>query len=297
MDREEALKKIFSESSHERFLAVLAFEKNAISADMDVLLKARARESDAFVLSGLERAIQYCSNLGKKQESNNFDNIETEDIIQARAHATEWIAGMLLHEVGSKLGLVAHAASKEVPNYENSKTKRHIRNFQGIFAAIEQLRSATSLPKFEQFDLSELIEEVFQLELDAKEIQVTFVGIRPLLISSDRNLLRLALCNGVRNAIEAVIQNDVFMGNIDHPIIVSWGVSDVESWISIIDSGTGLSGHATSFFEIGKSSKKGHPGFGLPIARQAMETLNGSVRLMPSISGGATYEIRWKIRR
>jgi len=297
MNREEALKKIKSPSSHERFLAIQALQRSALTEDIGLLIATRSIETDAVVLSRLNTAINYIADCTSDVSESSPVAPETEEAILARAHATDWIAGMLLHEVGSKLGLVALAASREIPGYEFSKTKRHIRNFQQIFAAIEQLRSATILPRFEQFDLAELISEVTAIELETNETPTSLVGIRPLLVSSDRNLLRLALCNGMRNAIEACIDmkdRDKTKSVYEKEIVINWGASDLDYWIVIIDNGPGLTGPSGPAFEIGKSTKGGHPGFGLPIAKQAMETLSGNVKLAQSQSGGAIYEMRWK---
>jgi signal transduction histidine kinase len=186
----------------------------------------------------------------------------------------------------------------EVPSFEASKTKRHLRNLQAIFDAIEQLRSAAIAPRIEQFDLAELIDDVVAVENDGKGVDISLVGMRPLLVTSSKQLLRLALCNGIRNGIEAAaIESRGEDGSHIAHLLVAWGATDREYWVSVVDHGPGLAGSPASSFEIGKSTKAGHPGFGLPIAKQALETLGGQVSLSPSPGGGAKYEIRWKIKK
>ncbi len=112
-----------------------------------------------------------------------------------------------------------------------------------------------------------------------------------MLVTSDRALLRLAVSNGIRNAVEAVTGAP---GDEPHPIIVAWGATDVDYWVTVLDRGPGVVGPAESAFGIGKTTKKGHSGFGLTIARQAIETLGGMCTLQPVTEGGARFELRWE---
>ncbi len=75
---------------------------------------------------------------------------------------------------------------------------------------------------------------------------------------------------------------------------ISWGDSDVDYWLAVLDHGAGLTGPIETAFEIGNSTKKDHIGFGLAIARQAVETMIGSLTLEPAKHGGALYTARWR---
>jgi C4-dicarboxylate-specific signal transduction histidine kinase len=94
----------------------------------------------------------------------------------------------------------------------------------------------------------------------------------------------------LRNAIEAANQSKA-----EQPVVITWGATDTDYWVTIIDDGPGIAGPPESAFEPGKSSKKGqgHIGFGLTIARQAMETLDGFVALGAGKAGGARYDLKW----
>jgi len=138
-----------------------------------------------------------------------------------------------------------------------------------------------------------LLEEVVSEVKGVDTVEVSLHGAKPMLMTSDRALLRLAVSNGIRNAVEAVT------GNRDsdpepHPIIITWGETDVDYWVAVLDRGSGVVGLAESAFGIGKTTKKGHSGFGLAIARQAIETLGGACTLQPAKEGGARFEIRWE---
>ena len=297
MTREEALDQLSASSSSERFRAAYELSKLALTEDLATLLRARMHERDAFVLRQLDATIAICSKHQgppKPRASNDYD-VDEDPLLRVRAQATEWIAGILLHEIGSKLGLVALSASKEIPDYETSKTQRFIKNLQAIFDAIEQLKSATIQPRMEQFDLFELIEDVENVEIDGKNTEVLFVGMRPFVITGGRQLIRLALSNGIRNAVEAVgVQTQKGDTGRNSHVTITWGVTDKDYWISIIDTGPGLSDSARPSFGIGNTTKDGHPGFGLPIAKQALETLGGDLSLTSSTGGGAKFEMRWK---
>ncbi len=297
MTREEALNKLSSSSSTVRFMAAYELSKVASAEDLSALLLARQLESDAFVLKQLEATIAICNKQERHQKQIVPDShdVDEDPLIRVRAQATEWIAGILLHEIGSKLGLVALSASQEIKNYKTSRTYSHIKNLQSIFDAIEQLKNATIRPHMEQFDLFELIEDVVNVEVDGKDTEVEFVGVRPFIITSGRQLIRLALSNGIRNAIEAISEKSQTLNRGgDSHVTVTWGATDKDCWISIIDSGPGLPDSSCSSFNIGKTTKDGHPGFGLPIAKQALETLRGNISLTASPSGGAKFEIRWE---
>jgi len=77
-------------------------------------------------------------------------------------------------------------------------------------------------------------------------------------------------------------------------VTISWGDTDVDYWLAVVDHGGGLTGPIETAFEIGNSTKKDHIGFGLAIARQAVETMIGSLSLEPAKHGGALYTARWR---
>ena len=160
-----------------------------------------------------------------------------------------------------------------------------------MLEAIEQLKGATAVPKPEEFDLGELLGEIVSEAVGSDSVEVSLQGPKPMVITSDRTLLRLTISNGMRNAVEAVTGAP---GREPHPIIVIWGETDVDCWVVVLDRGPGLVGLAESAFGIGQTTKRGHSGFGLTIARQAIETLGGTCTLRPIAEGGARFEARWE---
>lgn len=293
MTREEALIALTSENSHTRFKAVRELERLALETDIQELLRIKASESDTYLIRGIERLIQ---NLHSDNyvEDNEPDVIPQEVRKKLRAEAIEWVAGLLLHEIGSKIGLLASTISNELPNYAESRTKTRIEHLQDTFDGIQELKKATSLPQPIDMDLPTFIKDIVELEMTDKDVDVSFVGRTPLVIFCDRGLLRLALCNGIKNALEAALS----LSNEERraSIIISWGQTDRDTWISVIDNGPGLPSNSTRSFTLGETSKSGHLGFGLGIASQAIETLHGKVELRKSESDGAVFELRWSLK-
>src|SRR5207237_5067530 len=105
----------------------------------------------------------------------------------------------------------------------------------------------------EEFDLAQLLADIVEDETVGKKSLVSLHGPSPMLIISDARLLQLAVCNGLRNAIEAVVEGG--SSELD-AIIITWGATDVDYWITVIDHGPGLAGPVESAFEIGKSTKQ-----------------------------------------
>ena len=293
MNRDRALQGLLSDSAHVRLKSARFLSRNIDPSNLHFLRDALQSETVTYVRKALELAIKRGMNstiLAEGELPTEYE-IPLEVRGQIRSEVTEEIAGQVLHEIASPVGLIASAAAREVPDYEHSTIKRHVENLKRVFGAIEQLKGAAAVPKPEEFNLAELLIEIVSEGVGDRRIEVSLLGAKPMLITCDRELLRLALSNGVRNAVEAVVDS----GRIEpHPIVVTWGETDVDYWAVVLDRGHGVVGPVESAFGIGKSTKKGHSGFGLTIARQAIETLGGSCTLQPASEGGARFEIRWE---
>jgi signal transduction histidine kinase len=290
--REEAISQLASPSTHARLKASRFLSRNAQPVDLAVLRAARTTETSVYVRGSLDRAIERLTSVATLPQDESLDESEISESSrrQIYAQATEWIAGLLLHEIASPIGLLAFEASREVPSYAESRTKAHIGTLQMVFDAIAQLRKASATPKPKEFDLAGLVDEVVATEFAAVADSIATQGPRPTVLVSDAALLRFAICNGLRNAVEAVSGVTV-----DAPsVVVTWGETDVDYWVCILDSGQGIVGSVESLLGIGKTTKPGHSGFGLPIAIAAVEALDGTLTLETAARGGAKYEMRWE---
>lgn len=293
MTREEAFQGLLSTSAHDRLKAARFLVRNAGPSDLQLLRKALQSESVSYVRTCLDLALRRASNSESSAAGETIGEYEIPPEVrtQIRNEVTDEIAGQMLHEIASPVGLVASAAAREIHNYELSRTRRHVETLKRVFEAIEQLKCAAGIPRPKEFDLAELLAETVSEEIGTQEVEVSLHGAKPMVITSDRALVRLAVVNGIRNAVEAVLE---FPWNEPHPIVVTWGETDVDYWVAVLDRCPGVVGPIESAFGIGKSTKKGHSGFGLAIARQAVETLGGSCTLHPAAEGGTRFEVRWE---
>lgn len=293
MTREEALEKLSATSAHHRLKAARFLARNSELADLRILRDALRTEPVSYVRAGLKLAIK---RLSKSASPTSADILEEIDIppdvlAQIRTKAVEEVTGKLLHEIASPVGLIASAAEHEIQDYGKSKTKKHVDTLRRIFKAIEQLRVAAAVPKPKEFDLAALLAELVTEANKDYSAEVSLIGAKPMLITSDPALLRLAVLNGIRNAIEAVAASPTVEM---HPIIVNWGHTDIDYWVAVLDRGPGLVGPSESAFDMGSSTKTRHSGFGLAIARQAIENLGGTCTLQAAKEGGARFELRWE---
>jgi signal transduction histidine kinase len=293
MTKEEALDLLSSDSAHERLKAARFLARNTDPADAQRLRKALQSETVSYVRTSLNLAIQRVETAASRAAAISVEEPEIPSDLRAQIknEITEEITGQILHEIASPVGLLATSAAREIPDYESSKTRIYIENLQRVFEAIEQLKGASAVPRPQEFDLASLISNIAETVVGGQPIEISLHGTKPFIITSDHALLSFALSNGIRNAVEAVV---ALGANEPHSVIINWGETDIDHWVAVIDRGVGIVGPVESAFGVGKTTKRGHSGFGLAIARQAIETLGGSCTLQPAAEGGAHYEIRWE---
>jgi hypothetical protein len=154
LTRETAIQLLSTGSTHERLKAARLLARDAVPGDMGALRRARRVETVSYVKTSLDAAIARLSNLPETIASDQSEQFDVPEAIRKRIHsqAIEWIAGLLLQEIASPIGLAKRTAAREIPDYENSRTKRHLESVEQIFEAIEQLKGAAGVPKPEQFD-------------------------------------------------------------------------------------------------------------------------------------------------
>ena len=212
---------------------------------------------------------------------------------QVQAKAVEDVARTLLHEIEAIAGAIALAAAREVPDFAHSATKAQVDRLGKQLEGITRLKAAAAAPKMGQFSLGAWVKELVAEEVGDTSLSISLVGPENLVVEGDPKLLRLAVCNGLKNAIEAVRERPVEFDDGASRIVVSWEATDVECWVAIKDDGPGLTASATDALPIGRTTKVGHGGMGLMTAKQAMDSHGGSVSLSPGAHGGALFEVRW----
>lgn len=291
MDKSQAFSLLDDTSSHERLRAARALGRLATRRDIPALRRRLRTESVAFVRRALTQTIERLAS-GTSGEATSHD-VETE-IGQAESEraaytrAVEWVTNSMLHEILPRVGMIKVEARRSLNDYDSSTLKKRIDDLTSVLQGIEELKRATSSGVPEEINLGSLINEIVAHEKRGTPLEVSVQGSSDLIAVADPNLLRIAISNGLRNALEATAAS-----GWKAPVVVAFGATEVDYWITILDSGPGLAGPAEKAFEIGRTTKAGHRGFGLAIARQALATLDGDIVLQPAQSGGARLEIRW----
>ena len=290
MARDEAFAILEGGASHERLKAARSLTSSASVRDLPAIRSALRKEAVSFVKRALEQAIMRLETGDVAVAAAELEtDAEPDSERRAYVRAVRWVSESLLHEIHPRVGAIRHAARKAIPDYEDSFLKRRVDALASVLSGIEELRKASSAASIHRFNLGELLSKIVTEETHSTSAEVFLQGSRDATAFGDPNLLLLAIGNALRNAVEATAS----VGPTARPVIVSWGETDVDFWVTILDHGPGLAGPTEAAFEIGRTTKTGHRGFGLAIARQAMQTLDGSIGLQQAAGGGARVDIRW----
>ena len=285
-----------SDEPTERLAAARYFAAHATAEHLKYLLDALARENVHWIRVALERALR---RLAPHSETTSASSLDSEDVparlaAQVYADALEETASQLIHEVEPLLGALRVAAEREIPDFGNSSARGHLDRLDELLEAFSRLRRAASAPKIEEFSLDELVQRSI-LEVAIPEgIVIQKAGPQPFVVEGDSSLLALSLVNGVRNAIEATRDLGGEMQRM--PVTITWGQTDIDYWLSVVDVGVGFRGNLQRAFEMGTSTKAGHLGMGLATAKLAMESMSGQLLLTPN-ARGARFEMRWPTQK
>jgi len=264
------------------------------TTDESPLIKAYLRtERIPWIRSALEDAIARIELTPRgSSTSREVEEPSDEDSILAEvyARATRNLTDKLVHELRPLIGLARVEAEREIADYDESKTRKILSRMQSSVRAIEALGMAAATPKLSEFELSLFIENVVN-ECDSEFLlehpeqpptQIEDPGT--FLVRSDEGLLELALRNGLKNALEASYERR-------SPVVVSWGHSNSDYWISVLDRGEGLKIEVSKAIALGVTTKSAHTGMGLAIAAQAMLSLGGRIDIESREDGVTYFEI------
>lgn len=291
MDREEALASLLSEHSERRLDAARTLHRLARLEDEDHLRAALSNETVAWVRRAL--VIALTSIRGSLTFADHgldvFEDLPVNDSAYLRGvrETTE----RLVHELRSALGLVSYWAGKEFPSFDDTRTARHIERLSECLRAIDELGMASTIGGIEEFPLGDFVSEEAESARQELNSDTPFhlAGPTELIARGDPALLRLALRNVIKNAFEASTKTN-------SPITLTWGKTDREYWIVVLDRGGGLPSNITRLFEFGVSTKDNHAGAGLTTVRQALRALGGSWNLDLTSEGSTRFEIAWPLK-
>jgi signal transduction histidine kinase len=294
MGRDAALESLGSTSAHDRLKSARELRKSARPEDRATLLAALRNETVSWVRSAIQKAIDRLDESPDPDDEGSRPSVSDAPegtLRQLKARVTEEVTSTILHEFQPIIGLLRAAARSEIATYDTSRTKAQLDRFDALVDSIEVLKRAATTPRVTEFDFASLVAECISDEVQERAIAPSLVGPSPLVVRADRSLLRLAMLNGIRNAIDAVLSTK--SATTDGDIVITWGVTDIDVWMTVIDRGPGLAAGAGDAFRVGTTTKVNHSGFGLAIAKQAMDSMEGEISLTPGETPGARFEIRW----
>ena len=294
MDRAGALRALESDRVSTRLEAARALTSVALPQDRATLETRRRSEPVPWIRNALGRAIVRASippeQTRGKTAASALGNIDHHDGGEAiYAAGLQEAADRFVHELRKPVGRARLYAEKEIDNYKDSRTYKELNRLQEFLEGIQALATATGTATLSEVDLHTLIvEEAAAVGEVEGAPRIELRGPARLDVIADPALIRLAVSNALKNAVEAVVTAES-----DEPITISWGATDLEYYVVILDCGPGVPPVAEPLFEIGTSSKRGHAGIGLAIARQASRSLGGEITLSNLEEGPTRFEMRW----
>jgi signal transduction histidine kinase len=257
---------------------------------MSQLRQLKSTEPDSWVKAALGRAISKWETAGNPRSEESWISIPALELEDIKAEAIQSVTQVILHEIKPLVADIHGAAKIEIgTEYAGSVISRRIERLKDLLATIRRLNEASTPPDWVEFDLADLVVEVIS-DCGFNRSQAIASRIDTVPAKGDPGLIRLALQNAIRNAVEA-------SEDTKKTVIVNCGMNEFQAWISVLDEGIGLPDAQENLYEPGvtKKSKDAHFGWGLTIAKRALKSLGGSIDLLSRESGGTSCEIRWPL--
>lgn len=290
MDREQALANLGSEATIQRLRAARVLEQQAKPQDAEALRAARDAEPDVLVRRVLDRAHALATSSGATSAEAVILVPSDPDLADLYGKAVEDVGRFFLHEIRPLVGALELALVQEQGLEYEGPLLEAIERLKGFLEAVQVLRDASAVPVHEEFDLTDFVLATASEE-GFTEPRVLLARNDPVIVRGDRNLLRLALINALRNARDAVAD----VPDESNGITVNWGSTDRDAWIVVLDRGAGLPDAYEDLKLPGMTtkSKASHDGMGLTIADRAMVSMQGTLTLSPRRERGTACEVRW----
>jgi signal transduction histidine kinase len=282
---DELLDRLVVGSARERLDSARSLESRARAEDLPALRRQLRESNDPWLVRSLERGIARAIADAANRRSYRRIEANPESMDQRDA----------LHELKPLVGLLKLYAPLEVPDVGDSMTVKLIRQLETSIEAFDVLSSRGTSPRWAPFDLTDLIsstcDDVLKLHnLQSSDIELS--GPMETPVVADESWIRLALRNGLENAIDARAES----GSV-RPVLVTWAATDRDYWAAVLDWGDGSSLSPEELFIRGSSTKVGHDGRGLALVREVMERMKGKALLVFEGSGATRFEIRWPQHR
>ena len=290
-------RRLKSDLPTDRLEAARYFARQARPEDEPRLREALAIENVLWIRTALSRALARIS--PKVQDdppqasSLDADDVPARFAAQVYSDALEAATAQLIHETEPLVGALRLSAEAEIQDFASSRTRRNLDRLDQFLEAISRLRRAAGAPKYEEFSLDEVVNRSIQEFQVPEGLHIQKAGPQPCVVEGDSSVIALCFDNGLRNAIEATVATGADLSS--RPVTVSWGHTDVDCWISIVDLGIGFKGNLQRALEMGTTTKLSHLGMGLAITNQALKSMAGKLLLVPN-PRGVRFEMRWPKR-
>lgn len=293
MTRDEALANLSSTDTDSRLKAARFFALKATGSDRRRLRVALKKETVPWIIRALERAIQRVDTTQSLPERFGvvYADPPQRVVAELRARAIDDVAGTIIHELSTIVASLKLVAPRDINNYSGSRIETLVNSLASLLVGIRNLKAAASKANYRECDLSQECRDACGIFVEHSHL-FRYAGQAPFLIEIDPDLLKLALANIIKNAVEAVVANP---GHHDGHVTLNWGKAGRECWVSVLDSGIGFEKDPSLMIDFGKSTKKDHIGFGLATAKQAMQTMEGDIYPANAADGGARVVLRWFI--
>jgi signal transduction histidine kinase len=222
--------------------------------------------------------------------------VETE-----KSGALEQMIDEVAHEIRNPLTAIGGFARKVCHKLaEDDPNRKYMQMIIEDVAVLENMikqlieLKSMEISQKEPVNINEIVIdslEVFGNEIAEKKIQVTMELLdNPPLLSFDKKLMKRALCNMIKNAIEAM---ETTAKELKIVTVLSGNYLDIK----IADTGKGIEkDKIKNIFDAMVSSKVYSPGLGLTFALKIVQYHGGTISVDSEPGKGSTFTIRFPVQ-
>lgn len=205
-----------------------------------------------------------------------------------------------LHDFLNKDGDVNQIDNETIEDFHLALKTIHNRS-DSLIKFVSDFRNMTRVkhPNKSFNRVSELFEHIIALmrqDLEANDIQLEIkIDPQALEIDLDREQIEQVLLNLVKNAIEALAENDE-EGKEYKRLILKAGKKEDNAYICVADNGTGIEEEALKKIFIPFFTTKKHgSGIGLSLSKQIMRHHQGSISVNSTMNVGTEFTLRFPL--
>ncbi len=278
-------------SSDERLAAARLLGEDATQSETQTLEGIRRRELDHYVQQAIDDAIGRSRDRASRvpqagASDDHLDEPPWDDALYVRALRSVTIS--FAHELRRPVGLASAAAARSDLDGVNAYLDR----LKRLLNAMEQLVAITEVDETDEFDLVDLLEQLAAEHRDRFCLRIDVLTQASIRLRQNRDSFELIVCNALTNACESTLAAGA---GGPEPIALTFGTTDREGWIGILDHGVGLPAGFEPFAFAVSRGKEGHDGVGLALARRAARSIGGEASLIQREDGGATFRLTFPV--